>query len=122
MSSAKQNGFAGRPVQVLVIGAGARGEIYSRYALAHPDLMQVVAVAEPRDIYRQQFVEQHGISADKVFTDWQQAADAGKLADAADLHPGHPAPGTGVGLCQTGLCHAVGKTAFAGSQRVSHHR
>ena len=46
MSSAKQNGFAGRPVQVLVIGAGARGEIYSRYALAHPDLMQVVAVAE----------------------------------------------------------------------------
>ncbi|CAI1774389.1 Inositol 2-dehydrogenase/D-chiro-inositol 3-dehydrogenase [Serratia quinivorans] len=82
MSSAQQNGLAGRPVRVLVIGAGARGEIYSRYALAHPDLMQVVAVAEPRDVYRQQFVEQHAIAADKVFTDWRQAADAGKLADA----------------------------------------
>lgn len=62
MSSAQSNDYTGRPVRVLVIGAGARGEIYSRYALAHPELMQVVAVAEPRDTYRQQFVAQHGIS------------------------------------------------------------
>ncbi len=62
MSSAQPNDYTGRPVRVLVIGAGARGEIYSRYALAHPELMHVVAVAEPRDTYRQQFVAQHGIS------------------------------------------------------------
>lgn len=42
-------------VTVLVVGAGARGEIYSRYALEHPDRMQVVGVAEPREAYRQQF-------------------------------------------------------------------
>jgi Predicted dehydrogenases and related proteins len=82
MSSTQPNNVAQRPVQVLVVGAGARGEIYSRYALAHPDLMQVVAVAEPRDAYREQFVAQHAIASENVFTDWRQAADAGKLADA----------------------------------------
>ena len=44
--------------------------------------MQVVAVAEPRDAYREQFVAQHAIAPENVFTDWRQAADAGKLADA----------------------------------------
>ncbi|PYA54034.1 oxidoreductase, partial [Serratia marcescens] len=82
MSSTQSNNVAQRPVRVLVVGAGARGEIYSRYALAHPDLMQVVAVAEPRDAYREQFVAQHAIAPGNVFTDWRQAADAGKLADA----------------------------------------
>lgn len=82
MSSTQSNNVAQRPVRVLVVGAGARGEIYSRYALAHPDLMQVVAVAEPRDAYREQFVAQHAIAPGNVFTDWRQATDAGKLADA----------------------------------------
>ncbi|MGQ1887310.1 Gfo/Idh/MocA family protein [Serratia marcescens] len=82
MSSTQPNSFAHRPVRVLVVGAGARGEIYSRYALAHPDLMQVVAVAEPRDAYREPFVAQHAIAPENVFTDWRQAAGAGKLADA----------------------------------------
>lgn len=71
-----------KPVSVLVVGAGARGEIYSRYALAHPELMRVVAVAEPRDAYRQQFVEQHNIAPDGIFTDWRDAAAAVKMADA----------------------------------------
>ncbi len=71
-----------KPVRVLVAGAGARGEIYARFALAHPELMQVVAVAEPRDTYRQQFVAQHNIAPENVFHDWRDAAAAGKLADA----------------------------------------
>ncbi|KAA8998088.1 Gfo/Idh/MocA family oxidoreductase [Affinibrenneria salicis] len=82
MSPAQRNDDADRPVSVLVIGAGARGEIYSRYALAHPRLMRVVAVAEPRDVYRRQFVAQHAIAPHNVFTDWRQAEAAGKLADA----------------------------------------
>ncbi|HHQ6633566.1 TPA: Gfo/Idh/MocA family protein [Serratia fonticola] len=100
MSSAQPNDYTGRPVRVLVIGAGARGEIYSRYALAHPELMQVVAVAEPRDTYRQQFVAQHGISPENVFTDWQQAVAAGKLADA-------------VMICTQDTLHLAPALAFA---------
>ena len=68
-------------VTVLVVGAGARGEIYSRYALEHPDRMQVVGVAEPRDDYRQQFIKQHNIVPEKVFTDWKEAAAHPKMAD-----------------------------------------
>ncbi len=34
--------------------------------------MQVVAVAEPRDAYREQFVAQHAIAPENVFTDWRQ--------------------------------------------------
>lgn len=68
-------------VTVLVVGAGARGEIYSRYALEHPDRMQVVGVAEPREAYRQQFVAQHKIAPNNVFCDWQEAAAQPKMAD-----------------------------------------
>ncbi len=68
-------------VTVLVVGAGARGEIYSRYALEHPDRMKVVGVAEPRNDYREQFIEQHNIAPEKVFTDWKQAAAVPKIAD-----------------------------------------
>ncbi|MGO0765051.1 Gfo/Idh/MocA family oxidoreductase, partial [Citrobacter freundii] len=68
-------------VTVLVVGAGARGEIYARYALEHPDRMQVVGVAEPREAYRQQFVAQHNIAPNNVFCDWQEAAAQPKMAD-----------------------------------------
>ena len=37
------------PVTLLIIGAGQRGQCYADYARLHPDLAQVVGVAEPRD-------------------------------------------------------------------------
>ncbi|VTR53770.1 Oxidoreductase family, NAD-binding Rossmann fold [Serratia fonticola] len=100
MSSAQSNDYTGRPVRVLVIGAGARGEIYSRYALAHPELMQVVAVAEPRDTYRQQFVAQHGISPKTCLPTGSRAVTAGKLADA-------------VMICTQDTLHLAPALAFA---------
>lgn len=70
-----------KKVTVLVVGAGARGEIYSRYALEHPDRMQVVGVAEPREAYRQQFVAQHNIEQENIFNDWKAAAARPRMAD-----------------------------------------
>lgn len=70
-----------KKVTVLVVGAGARGEIYSRYALEHPDRMQVVGVAEPREAYRQQFVAQHQIEQENIFRDWKEAAARPRMAD-----------------------------------------
>ncbi|MFC0180208.1 Gfo/Idh/MocA family protein [Thorsellia kenyensis] len=69
-------------VTVLVIGCGARGEIYSKYALAHPDLMKVVGVAEPREDYRIPFVQMHSIEKEAIFLDWKEAANKAKMADA----------------------------------------
>lgn len=74
--------MSSQPITVAVVGGGARGELYSRYALEHPDKMKIVAVAEPREAYRQAIAEQHNLPSDRVFTSWEQVAQQGKIADA----------------------------------------
>jgi len=71
-----------KPVTLLVIGAGSRGAGYARFALNNPDLAKVVGVAEPREFYRNRMREKHGIPAENVFTDWREAADRARFADA----------------------------------------
>jgi predicted dehydrogenase len=70
------------PVSLVVIGAGSRGHTYARYAAAFPDQAKVVGVAEPRNFYRQRMVNEYGIPSDHVFTDWRQAAEVPRFADA----------------------------------------
>ena len=70
------------PVTLAIIGAGGRGSGYARYATEHADRAHVVAVAEPRDAYRDRLVAQHNIAPEHTFTDWRDAAAAPKLADA----------------------------------------
>lgn len=41
-----------------------------------------MAVAEPRDVYRQRLADKHGIPAGHVFSDWKDLAAAPKMADA----------------------------------------
>jgi len=64
------------------VGAGDRGSGYATYAREHPDLARVVGVAEPRDFYRNEMAATYDIAPDNVFTDWRQAAERDKLADA----------------------------------------
>lgn len=35
-------------VTAILIGAGARGQIYARYAQEHPEELRIIAVAEPK--------------------------------------------------------------------------
>ena len=70
------------PVTVLIVGAGARGEIYARYALEQPTRMQVVAVAEPRTEYRLQLAAHHAIPPERIWHDWRDALACGRVADA----------------------------------------
>jgi len=70
------------PVKVIVAGAGGRGTSYAAYAQSHPEQMQVVAVAEPRDYYREQMAKVHGIRRENCFADWKQMAARPKFADA----------------------------------------
>ncbi len=71
-----------KPVTVMVLGAGCRGTGYAEYAEEFPDRAKIVAVAEPRDPYRTRMAEKYGIGQANVMTDWVQAIDRPRLADA----------------------------------------
>jgi len=70
------------PVTLLIVGAGARGTGYATFARQHPDRARVVGVAEPRDHYRSAMAEAYDVPPENVFTDWTQAAERDRLADA----------------------------------------
>jgi len=70
-----------KPVKLLIVGAGDRGNEYAKYAVLHPEQVKIVGVAEPRDFYRQRMVETHQVPAANVFTDWQEAAERDRFAD-----------------------------------------
>ncbi|KZZ96895.1 NAD-binding Rossmann fold oxidoreductase [Ascosphaera apis ARSEF 7405] len=63
-----------KPVTIVVVGAGQRGQTYAQYALDHPDLAKVVAVVEPRPHRR--------IPEELQFTEWKSLIARGKIADA----------------------------------------
>ncbi|GAA6220035.1 uncharacterized protein LOC108891663 [Lates japonicus] len=72
-----------KPVRVIVVGAGCRGEIYSQFASIHPDRMKVVGVADPRKFARTKLQQQHKIADENVFDDWHKLAEREMFADAA---------------------------------------
>ncbi|XP_061639705.1 putative oxidoreductase YteT isoform X1 [Phyllopteryx taeniolatus] len=69
-------------VRVIVVGAGCRGEIYSRYAIIHPDRVQVVGVADPRKFARTKFQQLFNIADENLYEDWRILAEREKCADA----------------------------------------
>ena len=71
-----------KTVSLLIIGAGSRGSGYGDWVKQHPDRAKVVGVAEPRDFYRNRMAETHNIPPQNVFTDWQEAAQRERFADA----------------------------------------
>jgi len=84
-----------QPVTLAIVGAGRRGEAYAAYAIEHPDLAKVVAVAEPREFQRQQMARAHALPARNVFASWEELAQAPRLADAVlvcTMDPLHMAP------------------------------
>ena len=94
------------PVELLIAGAGSRGWTYADWAARHPEQARVVAVAEPRDAYRERLADAHGVPEERRFRDWREAAAAGKLADAAviaTLDREHPEPA----LAFAGLGYAL---------------
>ena len=61
-----------QPVTVIVVGAGGRGTTYAVFAKEHPERMQIVGVAEPRDFYRQRLVETLPSPLRTCSTDWRE--------------------------------------------------
>lgn len=72
-----------KPLTAVVLGYGSRGAIYSKYALARPQELQIVAVADPLENRRAYAAEAHHLAADRVFSNWEELAQLPKLADFA---------------------------------------
>jgi len=70
-------------ITMIIIGAGGRGTAYAQFAAMHPDLAQVVGVAEPREFYRNRLATRHAIPPENVYPDWRPVARRRRFADAA---------------------------------------
>lgn len=66
----------------VLLGAGNRGGVYARYALEHPDRLELVALAEPDRERRERLAAAHGVPPEHRFDSWQSLLAAGRLADA----------------------------------------
>ncbi|WP_299557357.1 Gfo/Idh/MocA family oxidoreductase [Seonamhaeicola sp.] len=71
-----------KPVSVIMIGAGNRGNTYSDYRLHFPDQMDIVGVAEPVKERNSRYAKRHDISDENRFETWEQVFERPKFADA----------------------------------------
>jgi len=71
-----------KPITVITIGAGNRGNVYGNYAISHPDEMDVVGVAEPVPLRNERYAQKHKIEAVNRFDTWEQVFLRPKFADA----------------------------------------
>lgn len=83
------------PLEAVLVGAGNRGaDVFGVWALAHPDHLQVVAVAEPDPTRRESLARAHNIPAERQFATWEdllvrpQMAQAAIIATQDQLHTG----------------------------------
>ena len=58
-------------IDTIIVGAGGRGNAYSKFALQFPQELRVVGVAEPDPQKRGRLIRDHDIAPDMVFEDWQ---------------------------------------------------
>lgn len=84
-----------KQVSAIVIGAGARGQVYAKYAAEHPDRLRILAVAEPKQDRRELFCRAYGIPPELAFTSWEELLARPQMANAAlicTLDDMHTAP------------------------------
>lgn len=71
-----------KPVTAIVCGAGNRGNVYGGYALAYPDKLDIVGVAEPIAIRNERYSTRHAIKEENRFVTWEDIFKRPKFADA----------------------------------------
>jgi predicted dehydrogenase len=73
----------GKLLTAILIGAGNRGNQYTKLMAKMEDKFKVIAVAEPIESRRNLVKERHGIPEDMCFADWKPLLEKGKIADVA---------------------------------------
>ena len=71
-----------KPVTAIVLGAGNRGNVYGRFAVAFPNELDMVGVAEPVPFRNERFAKTHAIEAAHRFNTWEDVFKVPKFADA----------------------------------------
>ena len=71
-----------RQITVAVMGAGARGRTYARYAALFPNAMKIVAVADINPERRRGMSEKYGVAENRRYGDFHEMLAAGRIADA----------------------------------------
>jgi predicted dehydrogenase len=69
-------------VTLALVGGGLRGQLYARSAVGS-GAARVTAIAEPDPGRRAALGAEFAVPADRLYADWAELADAGRLADAA---------------------------------------
>jgi len=72
-----------KKLTAVVVGFGGRGAVYARYAMSHPEELEIVGVAEPNPIRRETAKQRHNIPEDRLYTTWEDLAAQPKMADFA---------------------------------------
>lgn len=70
-----------KTLNVILIGAGDRGQRYTNYMIG--EKYKVVAVAEPKADFRNYIKEKHNIPDEMCFDTWEKILDLPKFADVA---------------------------------------
>ena len=73
--------MAKKPVTAIILGAGHRTMAYAKYALAHPDELEVVGVAELDEYRRNMVKEMFNLKDEHCFIDAESLSKAPKFAD-----------------------------------------
>lgn len=71
-----------KPVTAVVLGAGARGNVYASYAAKFPDELNIIGVAEPIPHRRERFAAKYNIPEDRQWVTWEHAMQVDKFAEA----------------------------------------
>lgn len=74
--------MSGTPLTAIIVGAGHRALTYASFAKKHPDAMQIVGVADPNELRRDQVRAQYDLTADQC---WDSADTLAAQPQAADL-------------------------------------
>ena len=72
-----------KPVTAVVLGTGSRGSIYAGYAKEHPEQLQIIAVADPREDRRNMLADKLNLSESARFASWQALLSHPRMADCA---------------------------------------
>lgn len=71
-----------KPVTIITIGAGSRGNAYGSYIYKYPEHADIIGVADPNPIRNERYAVKHKIPAENRFNTWEDVFKRPKFADA----------------------------------------